>query len=188
MKRNLAYYLILTPVLTLADVLLAKYGAIHPVEFGIAGIYFAVPFMIVFGLWFGIPGAIAAYLGCFIGAGLWNNVPVLVGLYWSLADLWQVIIPIAAFKALRADIGLISRRDFMIFILFGVLVNNGIGAAWGSVSFAIGGMIPWSEILGTFAGWLVGNIVLTFVISGLLLKFVTPLIKRAGLATQNYWV
>ncbi|RJS78776.1 hypothetical protein CW713_09050 [Methanophagales archaeon] len=60
-----------------------------------------------------------------------GGVPLNINLYWSLANLWQVLIPLIAFKRFDADIGLRTRRDFLIFLIFGWLLNNLVGASWG---------------------------------------------------------
>ena len=75
--------------------------------------------MIAFTLWFGVWGAVAAYVGCVIGAGIPAGLPLSVNLYWSLADLWQVLIPLIAFALLKADVGLRTKRDFAVFLTFG---------------------------------------------------------------------
>lgn len=59
---------------------------------GISSFYIVVALMVVFALWFGMWGAMAAYAGCFVGAGLLSGIPEDVDLIWSLADFWQVLI------------------------------------------------------------------------------------------------
>ncbi len=144
--------------------------------------------MIAFALWFGGWGVIAAYVGCFIGAGVLGGVPLNVNLYWSLADLWQVLIPLAAFKAFDADIGLRTRRDFLIFLIFGWLLNNLVGAGWGASMLAIGGIASWNDVSSIFAGWFIGNLIVTIVITPLLLRYITPHIQKAGVCVKKYWV
>ncbi|MGB2673388.1 MAG: hypothetical protein WBC56_00435, partial [Methanoregula sp.] len=65
---------------------------------GIAVLYIAAAFMLIFTLWFGMYGAIAAYVGCFFGSGLLSGMPLSVAIYFSLAALWMVLIPLAAFR------------------------------------------------------------------------------------------
>ncbi len=76
----------------------------------------------------------AAYAGCFIGAGLLSGISADVSLFWSLADFWQVLIPLVAFRYFGADPALTSRRDLVIALFFGVLLNNLCGAVWGLLS------------------------------------------------------
>ena len=143
--------------------------------------------MIVFALWFGAWGVIAAYAGCYIGAGILGGMPHSVNLYWSVSDIWQVLIPLVAFRGLKADVSLRTKRDFLIFLVFGWALNNVIGASWGATTLAIGGLSAWNEIPGVLIGWLTGNLIVTMAITPLLLRFATPYIQRAGLYVRGYW-
>ncbi|MCX6691728.1 MAG: hypothetical protein NTW33_06655 [Methanoregula sp.] len=101
--------------------------------------------MILFTLWFGGYGAVAAYVGTFIGAGVLSGMPPAVIWYWSLAGLWQVMIPLVALRMLNGDVRLGKRRDIIIFVIFGILVNNAFGALWGAVTLALGNEIAWAQ-------------------------------------------
>lgn len=104
--KSLSTYMAILVVLVIINTILARFGVIaYPIGHGSSGLYFAVAFMIVFALWFGGWGVIAAYIGCFIGAGVLSGMPLNVNLYWSIADIWQVLIPLAVFKAFNADAG-----------------------------------------------------------------------------------
>lgn len=174
--------------LVLIDTLLAAFGVISfSVTSGVSAFYIAVAFMIAFTLWFGGWGAIAAYLGCVMGAGLVGGVPLALNPFWSLADLWEVLIPLVAFRAFHADIGLATGRDFLVFLGFGWLINNAVGALWGAGSLGMGGVIPWAEVPGICTGWFIGNLVVTIIITPLLLRYVTPWIRKTGLSVTGYW-
>jgi hypothetical protein len=175
-------------VLLIIDTLLAAFGVItYNIAFGISGFYIAVAFMIAFTLWFGGWGAMAAYLGCIMGAGIVGGVPPALNPFWSLADLWEVLIPLAAFRAFHADIGLATGRDFLVFLGFGWLANNAVGALWGGGLLALGGVAPWGEVPGIFADWFIVNLVVTILITPLLLHYVTPWIRKSGLSVTKYW-
>jgi hypothetical protein len=183
-------FLVLMVGLIVINTLLARF-AVLALPFGgvpgISSLYIAVAFMILFTLWFGGYGAIAAYVGCFIGSGVLSGIPVQVNWYWSLADLWQVLIPLVAFRMLNVDLTLGKRRDILIFVIFGVLVNNVFGALWGTVTLAIGNMIAWAEVTPAFFAWCIGNIVVTAVIVPLALRHGTPLIRKTKVFVRNYW-
>ena len=116
-----------------------------------------------------------------------KSLPLDVNLYWSLANLWQVLIPLIAFKRFDADIGLRTRRDSLIFLIFGWLSNNLVGASWGASMLAIGGLASWSDVFGIFTGWFIGNLIVTIVITTLLLRYITPIIQKAGVCVKKYW-
>lgn len=187
-ERGLGIYLVILVLTTIVNSILARLGVIaRPIGPASSGLYFSVAFMIVFALWFGAWGVIAAYAGCYIGAGILGGMPHGVNLYWSVADIWQVLIPLLAFRGLKADVSLRTKRDFLIFLVFGWALNNVIGASWGAATLAIGGLSAWNEVPGVLIGWLTGNLIVTMAITPLLLRFATPYIQRAGLYVRGYW-
>lgn len=188
-QKSLYIYLIILIIITIINSLLSRFAVITwQIAPGVSGLYFAVAFMIAFTLWFGVWGAIATYIGCFIGAGMSTGLPPGVNAYWSLADFWQVLIPLTAFRISGADAGLKTKRDFLIFLVFGVVLNNIAGAGWRASTLALGGVISWNNVPGVFAGWLIPNIIVTIVITPLLLRYITPRIKKSGLYVRNYWI
>jgi integral membrane sensor domain MASE1 len=181
-------YLGLFFLLVCINALLAKFAvftfAVGP---GISSVYIVVALMVVFGLWFGLWGALAAYAGCFIGAGLLSGIPPEVNLFWSLADFWQVFIPLVAVRALGADPGLLSRRDLLIILIFGVVLNNLCGAFWGSLTLALGGMIPWSGAVPAFTVWWLGNSIVCLILVPAILYIFTPIVRSHELFVRDYW-
>jgi hypothetical protein len=183
-------FLVLTIGLIIINTLLTRF-AVLALPFGevpgVSRLYIAVAFMILFALWFGGYGAIAAYAGCFIGSGVLAGIPINVNWYWSLSGLWQVLIPLVAFRMLNVDLTLGTRRDILIFVIFGVVVNNAFGALWGTVMLAIGNMIAWADVTPAFFVWCIGNIVVTAVIVPLALRYGTPHIRKTKVFVRNYW-
>jgi integral membrane sensor domain MASE1 len=187
-KRALRTYLAIFPALALINTILARFGVIaRPIGLGCSGLYFSVAFMIVFALWFGGWGVLAAYIGCYLGAGMLSGVPHDINLYWSLADVWQVLLPLAAFKAFNADVGLRTKRDFSVFLSFGWLLNNVAGAAWGASTLALGGLAAWTDVPYIFSGWLVGNLIVTMAITPILLRYGTGYLRARELLVHQYW-
>jgi hypothetical protein len=116
-----------------------------------------------------------------------TGMPLTANLYWSLADLWQVLIPLLAFIFSKVDAGLNTRKGLLFFLLFGWLLNNMAGAVWGSTMLAVGGVISPDGILKSFAGWFGGNLIVTIILTPALLKYATPLIAKSGLYVSGYW-
>jgi hypothetical protein len=185
-------FVILTLVLIVVNTLIARFCVIA-LPGGVAGVsalYFAVAFMILFTLWFGAYGAIAAYAGTLIGAGLLSAdpaIPPVVAIYWSIAGLLQVLIPLVAFRTFKVDLTLENRRDWTLLLLFGVLINNSVGAAWGAWTLAFGSVIISSQIGSVFTLWLIGNIIVTIIIVPLALRYGTPCIMKTKIFVRNYW-
>jgi hypothetical protein len=192
-------FVILTLVLIVIDTLLAWLSiSLFPVilpsvpgSFGVSFPYFAVAFMILLTLWFGAYGAIAAYAGTLIGSGLISsgalaNQPAVV-VYLSVAGLLQVLIPLIAFRVFEVNVGMENRRDFFHMILFGVIINNIIGATWGAYTLSFGHIIQSGDVVGVFSLWLIGNMVITVLIVPVLLWRFTPVIRKSKLFVRNYW-
>ncbi len=185
-------FVILTLVLIVVNTLLAWLCRIAlPADVGgVSRLYVAVAFMILFTLWFGAYGAIAAYAGTLIGSGLLATNPAIppdVAIYWSIAGLLQVLIPLIALRTFEVDLSLENRRDWVLLLLFGVVINNVVGAAWGAYTLALGNVITSSQIGSTFTLWLIGNIIVTAIIVPLALRHLTPKIQRSKLYVKNYW-
>ena len=186
-QSGIYIFLIIVVMAAIINALLSRFAVVtFPSAPGVSALYFAAAFMITFTLWFGIWGAIAAYLGCFIGAGL-ADLPVMVNLYWSLADFWVVFIPLIAFRKYQANVGLQTKRDFLVFYIFGWLLASLAGAIWGSIMLAVGGIISWSDVLNTFITWFIGDLIVTVAITPLLLRYFTGHIVRWGLDVKGYW-
>jgi len=187
-SKSLFTYLLVLIIISVINTFLAHFGELpYRVVPGGPGLYFAAAFMIVFTLWFGGWGVIAAYIGCYIGAGMFAGIPYKVNLYWSLADVWQVLIPLIAFKKLKADINLKTKRDFVIFLAFGLILNNIAGAVWGATTLAIGGVTSWNNVPPIFLDWFTGNLIVTILITPLLLRYATRYIQKVGLYVVKYW-
>ncbi|WP_342304831.1 MASE1 domain-containing protein [Methanolobus sp. ZRKC5] len=184
-------YLNIFLFLVLVNSLLSRFALINsPISPapGVSSMYFAVAFMIIFALWYGIWGAFSAYLGCMIGAGILADMPFSVNVIWSLADLWQVLIPLAAFAYFKVNIRMRTKKDIAVFVIFACLLNNLVGALWGAFMLAFNGIIQWTEFFVTFEGWFIGNLVTTLIIVPLLLRFVTPYVQQTKSYVRGYWI
>jgi hypothetical protein len=186
-------FVILTAVLIVIDTALAWLSVkVAPVNAGvISWLYFAVAFMIIFTLWFGAYGAIAAYAGTLVGSGLLAYEPLAhhpeVAVYWAIAGLLQSLIPLVALRTFDVDLGLGNRRDWTLLLLFGVLINNVVGAAWGAWTLALGNIIPTSQMTSVFFAWLMGNIIVTILIVPLVLRHLTPKVQKSKFFVKYYW-
>jgi hypothetical protein len=182
-------FVILTLVLILVNTLLAWISVkfIPAGTGGIALIYIAVAFMILFTLWFGAYGAIAAYVGTLL-AGVLSTESLLkhpeIAVIWALAGFLQVLIPLVAVRMFEADLTLKNRRDWTIVLLFGVLINNLVGAAWGVFTLSLLGPV---NIASAFSTWFVGNIIITILIVLPALRFFTEKVNRSKLFVKKYW-
>jgi integral membrane sensor domain MASE1 len=184
-------FLILTIALILVNTALAwiSVAFIPAGNGGVALVYIAVAFMILFTLWFGAYGAIAAYVGTLF-AGVLTTASLMqhpeIAVIWAVAGLLQVIIPLVAVRKLGIDLALETRRDISLIILFGVILNNLAGAAWGAITLGL--MLDPPGAMGSiFSAWLIGNVIVTLLIVPLALMVFTPKIEKSRLFVKAYW-
>lgn len=154
---------------------------------GFAIVYVAAAFMLLFTLWFGMYGAISAYVGGFIGSGLLSGMPLTVALYFSLANLWMVLIPLFTFRYFKVNVGMESGRDLFHLLLFGTIINTIVSAAWGAASLAVGGIITWSAFGSVFVPWIIGNVVIILLIVPLALSQFTEQVSKSKVFVKDYW-
>jgi hypothetical protein len=154
---------------------------------GVPLVCIAVAFMILFTLWFGAYGAIAAYVGTLLGSVLamesLQQRPE-IAIIWAIAGLLQVLIPLVAVRILEVDLRLKNRRDWTIILIFAVLINNLVGAAWGAFTLSLLGPV---NVAVAFSTLLVGNIIITISIVPLALRLLTEKVSRSKLFVKKYW-
>jgi hypothetical protein len=184
-------FVILTLILIVVDTILAWLSVtIFPTIAGglISWIFIAVAFMILFTLWFGCYGAIAAYVGTLVGSGLLVSETLaqnpLVAILWAVAGLLQVLIPLVAVRSFDVDLSMENPRDYTYVILFGVIINNLIGAVWAVGSLSL---IETVNMTSAFTAWFIGNAIVCILIVPLALKVFTPRMQKSRLFVRNYW-
>lgn len=154
----------------------------------VSWLYIAVAFMILFTLWFGAYGAIAAYVGSLAGSGLLVSEALAanpaVAVIWALAGLIQVLIPLAAVRSFGVDLSLQSPRDYTYIFLFGVVINNIVGAAWGAWTLSLAETV---NIQSVFVAWFIGNAISCLILVPLCLKVFTPGVEKSRLFVKNIW-
>ena len=138
-------------------------------------------------IWFGWWGGIAAGLFPLISNSLSGSAPLPVSIAYLPANILQGMVAAWAFRHYKASPSLDEGRDWGIWILWGALVPNAIGAAWGSTMLVAFGMITQAAQLVTFLGWFVGNSIPTIILGSLILKFVSPLVVRSKAFCKGYW-
>jgi integral membrane sensor domain MASE1 len=139
------------------------------------------------GIWFGWWGGIAAVLFPFISNSLSGAAPLPVSLAYVPSNILQAMMAAWAFRFFRAHPSLKTSRDWGIWIFFGAILPNLLGAAWGSGVLVFFGMVTKAAYLTTFAGWFVGNTIPTIILGSVVLKFVSPLVIQSRAFVKGYW-
>ena len=69
---------------------------------GVSGLYVAAAVFVPLALWFGLWGVLAGYLSCIVMA-LYIGYTIEFAVVWSLADLFEGLIPLLAFRFLKVE-------------------------------------------------------------------------------------
>ena len=158
----------------------------------VSALFVAIGFGIPFAIWFGGWGLVIGYIGSFIGAGILAGAPVLLMIPFALVDWIQFGIPLVAYRLLAPKFGLhplgkdvYTLKGFAFFAVFAVIIPNGLGALYGIWILYLGGLVPPDAFGPAIAAWWISNMVVTIIIAPILLRVLTPVIERYGLATHG---
>jgi integral membrane sensor domain MASE1 len=138
-------------------------------------------------VWFGWWGGIAAALFPLISNSLSGSAPLPVSIAYLPGNLLQGMVAAWAFRHFKSHPALESSRDWWIWIIWGAIVPNAIGAAWGSTMLVGFGLITQAAQFVTFLGWFVGNTIPTLILGSIVLKYVSPLVIRSKAFCKGYW-
>ena len=138
-------------------------------------------------IWFGWWGGIAAGLFPLISNSLSGSAPLPVSIAYLPANILQGMIAAWAFRYYKTHPSLLSQKDWTIWIIWGALIPNAVGAAWGSTMLVAFGLITQAAQFVTFLGWFVGNTIPTIILGSIILKFVSPLVIRSKAFVKGNW-
>jgi hypothetical protein len=147
----------------------------------------AVPVMVPLGIWFGGWGLLSAYVGCGIG-GLIKGVPLALVLPWVVNDLFMAGIPMLAFRFFKADPMLTSRRDRVIFVVFGVVLNSLLAVTWGTIVPVLYGFWPNRAVPLIWTQYLIVSVLMLATITPPILRRLTPYAQRTHAMTTGIFV
>lgn len=138
-------------------------------------------------IWFGWWGGIAAALFPLISNSLSGSAPLPVSIMYLPGNLLQGMIAAWAFRYFKTDPSLQTQKDWIIWIVFGALLPNLVGAAWGSTVLVAFGLVTPAAQFVTFLGWFIGNTIPTIILGSLVLKFVSPLVVKTKAFCKGLW-
>ncbi|MEM1999763.1 MAG: hypothetical protein QXO30_01850 [Candidatus Caldarchaeum sp.] len=182
-------HIVLTAVMAGVLALMILFAAITTtVVPGVAALYPATAFEVVFGIWFGVWGAIAAYIGLIIAGTYAGWFPLPLGIVLSVSDFAAALIPAAAFRLLKSDPSLITKKDWATYILFGVILSSVIPSIYyNAINLWVGWIPSWEAFWLSVVSWNIGNYIVTTLIGIPLLKIVTPYVKKSALIVQHWF-
>ncbi len=137
--------------------------------------------------WFGAWGVIAGMFFPFISNAMSGSAPIPVSAAYLPANFIQGFLAVAAFKLLNGDPRLRTVRDWTIWVVFGVLVANFLGAFWGTYVLSWFGLITDQARIPALLGWTIGNSIPSLIFGSILLKYVTPMVIRSKAFVKGWW-
>jgi hypothetical protein len=79
---------------------------------------------------------------------------------------------------MKLDPRLITAKDYIMYILSGVIINNILGALWAVTALQAIGLITVTSVPLFFSGWTIGNGVPSLIFGIILLKALSPMIVK----------
>jgi len=139
------------------------------------------------GIWYGGWGGIAGAVFPLISNAISGAAPLPVSLAYIPGNLAQAIVGGIAFRLLKADPRLRTGKDWVVFTVFGIILSNAIGAAWGSGVLLLFGLISADAFPVTFIGWFLGNSIASWVLGVVMLKYISPIVLRSKTFVKRVW-
>lgn len=139
------------------------------------------------GIWFGGWGVIAGMFFPFISNAMSGSAPIPVSAAYLPANFLQGFLAAVAFRYLKADPRLQTARDWVIWIVVGVLLANFLGAFWGTYVLVWFGLITSGAQLTALLGWLIGNTIPSLIFGSIVLKYVSPMVIRSKAFVKSWW-
>ena len=148
-----------------------------PLGYGVTGFWPGVAVQAVGSIWFGLWGVAAGFLFPFISNTL-AGAPLYVSFAYLPSNLLQGLVPAFVFKYMKLDPRLRTAKDYIMYILFGVIINNVLGALWAVTALQAIGLITVESVPLFFSGWTIGNGIPSLIFGIILLKALSPMVIR----------
>ncbi len=161
---HLVTFAIVTGVCTVLAIFAVIAAPVPPAP-GVSGLYIAAAVYVPVALWFGMWGALAGYVSCVL-LGINTGMPLAFVLWWSVADFFEGIVPLAAFRLFNVDLDFEFEHRGMANIILLLLVVDLIVAALCTANQAVAFMLGKVTLFGLEFGLLY---LLSFILAALLM-------------------
>jgi len=155
---------------------------------GVTSFFWPEALIVAFSTWFGVWAILAIIPAVGLG-GTMAGSAALFSFVLALLVPMEGILPAAAFRVLGANPELKSKRDWGIFLGMSI-IGTSIAAAFGICVEVVFGYIPGFFTPAWWIGWLawaLGDFLMAAILGSLILKGLTPVVKRAGLYLKTWW-
>ncbi len=175
--RHPVVFVIATIVCTVLAIWAVIEAPVPPAP-GVSGLYVAAAVFVPLALWFGIWGVLAGYLSC-IFMGLYVGYTLEFALVWSLADLFEGLIPLLAFRLLKIKLNYSLKKPKITYSLTALLAVTFVVSALATiltltevfvVTFVAGLVILMVQAIvedkKTWTMWIIFGVIIASTISG----------------------
>lgn len=138
-------------------------------------------------IWYGGWGAIAGSIFPLISNALSGQAALLVSLCYLPGNFLQSVIGALAFRKFDCDPCLRTAKDWVVYVIFGVILANAVGAAESNLVLLLFGMVTPDMIPMSFLGWWLGNAVASGILGVIMLKFLSPLVVKTKTFCKKVW-
>lgn len=138
-------------------------------------------------IWYGGWGAIAGIVFPLISNAISGQAALPISIAYIPGNLAQAVVGAWAFHVFNCDPRLKSTKDWAVYIIFGIIIANAIGAAEGNLVLYSFGIITSEAIPLSFFGWFLGNSVASGILGVIMLKFLSPLVMKTKTFCRGVW-
>ena len=137
----------------------------------------AVSLYVVSGLWFGVWGILGACIGMVIGNSI-GGLPLSIVLLFQLATIFEIAVPMLAFRWFLCDPRARDLKSIVVFIIFGALLNSLISSSWSAWYVMLGQTAPKFWLVAVLPGWFGGSFIGRTLLGLLALWILSPFIMK----------
>jgi len=149
---HLVTFAIVTGVCTVLAIFAVIAAPVPPAP-GVSGLYIAAAVYVPVALWFGMWGALAGYVSCVL-LGINTGMPILFVLWWSVADFFEGLVPLALFRLFNVDLDFKFQHRGTANTILLLLVVDLVVAALCTASPAVAGALGQVTLFGQKFGLL----------------------------------
>lgn len=143
----------------------------------IVSLNIAVSLYVVGGLWFGVWGILGSMVGMIIGNTI-GGLPISIVLLFQLATIFEISVPMFAFRIFKADPRLRDVKSWIVFLISTSIISSGISSIFSAWYVVLGQAAPEFWLYAILPGWFLGSAIGRAVLGGLALVLLTPFIQR----------
>ena len=139
------------------------------------------------GIWFGVWGVLATYIGGVLIQQLYGIPYVPWGIILGFAEIWDALIPMLVFKGLKLDESMRSWKSWVALTLCSI-ASGGIGGIIGFSIYVLMGFYTWESIFtwAALGAWWISVIIDMVPIGGIILYTVSPYVTKSSLYIKGF--